>query len=145
MLFSVCQPSLQSAGIEVRSPQTCPIPGKQPREKIYSGTFIISFVSFDLCDLACFRNLSAQTQGSQNVPLPCLKFLTNCGAYQIFLFVLTLTSFQRDTQFLEYSITGEYRRILKVSILYFLFQLDFLEDLAYFLNVMIKQARNKII
>lgn len=76
---------------------------------------------------------------------PCLKFLTNCGAYQIFLFVLTLTSFQRDTQFLEYSITGEYRRILKVSILYFLFQLDFLEDLAYFLNVMIKQARNKII
>ncbi|RMX49199.1 hypothetical protein pdam_00005868 [Pocillopora damicornis] len=35
---------------------------------------------------------------------PCLKFLTNCGAYQIFLFVLTLTSFQRDTQFLEYSI-----------------------------------------
>lgn len=74
---------------------------------------------------------------------PCLKFLTNCGAYQIFLFVLTLTSFQRDTQFLEYSITGEYRRVLKVSILYFLFQLDFLEDLAYFLNVMIKQARNK--
>lgn len=73
MLFSVCQPSLQSAGIEVRSPQTCPIPGKQPREKIYSGTFIISFVSFDLCDLACFRNLSAQTQGSQNVPFTLFK------------------------------------------------------------------------
>ena len=47
---------------------------------------------------------------------PCLKFLNHCGSYQTFLFMLTLTSFQHQTGFLEYSIIGEYRRMFKVSI-----------------------------
>ena len=38
---------------------------------------------------------------------PCVKFLVHCGSYQTFLFMLFLSSFKFQSDFLQYAIAGK--------------------------------------
>ena len=41
---------------------------------------------------------------------PCVKFLVHCGSYQTFLFMLFLSSFKFQSDFLQYAIAGKWRQ-----------------------------------